>query len=187
MGNKQSELENPLWIIKLYPWVLLIVAVSLNYLFDTMPLMVQIPSLELITLISCSAFVLVANHTWIMTVTELTRNRHKVFATPEEWIASGRLKSDITKKAEFEIERCLNTHRNTTENVVYYILLLFVFSLVSPNPIAAWVWILMFPISRVGYSYSYFSGKDNSRGVFMSLSLLSMYGMASYLAVALLS
>jgi uncharacterized MAPEG superfamily protein len=135
---------------------------------------------------SFSGMFLVINHSWIMTATELTRHRYKIFSSPEEWKLSGKRKSEVTDEGAFEIERHLNTHRNTTENVVYYIFLAVLFSLVSPSQLAARSWILMFPLARLGYTYSYLAGNDNLRGVFMSLALLSVYGMSSYLALSLL-
>lgn len=178
--------NNSFWIIKAYPFGVLVLAIAINFMFGIEPIQISNPSREIIGLLSSSAIILVINHSWIMTVTELTRNRFKIFASPEEWDSSGRSKSDITEKGGFEIERCLNTHRNTTENIVYYIFVLAVFSLVSPCMVAAWVWILLFPIARLGYTYSYFAGNDNIRGVFMSLTLLSVYGMASYVAFGFL-
>ena len=84
-----------------------------------------------------------------------------------------------------ELERRHNAHRNTTENVVYFIILALVFVIVSPPTIATQVWIIGFAVARLGYTYSYLAGRDNVRGLFMSLSLLAMYGMASYLAISL--
>jgi len=174
------------WIIKAYPFGVLMLAIALNFMFGIESIQISNPSKELLGLISCAAIILVINHSWIMTVTELTRNRYKVFASPEEWVSSGYKKLDVTEKGSFEIERCLNTHRNTTENIVYYILFLFIFSFVTPSQLAAWVWVLVFPVSRLGYTYSYFTGNDNMRGIFMSLTLLSVYGIASYLAFSFL-
>lgn len=182
MKTEEAAQNSSFWIIKMYPFGVLVLAIVLNFMFGIDPIQISRPSRELLGLISCAAILLVINHSWIMTVTELTRNRYKIFASPEEWISSGYKKLDITEEGSFEIDRCLNTHRNTTENIVYYILLLFVFSFVSPSQLAAWAWVLVFPISRLGYTYSYFKGKDNIRGIFMSLSLLSVYGIASYLA-----
>ncbi|WP_417445546.1 MAPEG family protein [Kangiella sp.] len=182
MKSEEAAQNNSYWIIKVYPFAVLVLAIALNFMFGIDPIQISNPSRELLGLISFSAIILVINHSWIMTVTELTRNRYKIFASPEEWTSSGYKKLDVTEKGSFEIDRCLNTHRNTTENIVYYILFLFVFSFVSPSQIAAWVWVLVFPISRLGYTYSYFTGSDNARGIFMSLSLLSVYGIASYLA-----
>ena len=178
--------SNSYWILKAYPFGVLVLAIALNFIFGIAPIQISHPSKEIIGLLSCASIILVINHSWIMTVTELTRNRFKIFASPEEWISTGRRKSDISEEGIFEIERCLNTHRNTTENIVYYVLVVLIFSFVSPNQLAAWVWILVFPIARIGYSYSYFSGRDNTRGVFMSLTLLSVYGIASYLALSFL-
>lgn len=184
MSNNIEAPTPSYWIVKVYPFAVLILAIGLNIAFGIKPVEVTIPSQAIITLLACAAILLVINHSWIMTVTELTRNRFNIFASPEERITSGHTKAQTTEKGQAEIERCLNTHRNTTENVVYYMLLVFVFSLVSPNSLSAWVWILMFPIARLGYTFSYFIGNDNTRGVFMSLSLLSVYAMASYLAMA---
>jgi uncharacterized membrane protein YecN with MAPEG domain len=182
MKTEEAAKKNSYWIIKVYPFGVLVLAIALNFMFGIDPIQISTPSRGLLGLISCAAIILVINHSWIMTVTELTRNRYKIFASPEEWISSGHKKLDVTEKGSFEIERCLNTHRNTTENVVYYILFLFVFSFVSPNQLAAWAWVLVFPLSRLGYTYSYLTGNDNTRGIFMSLTLLSVYGIASYLA-----
>lgn len=186
MKVEEHASGNSYWIIKAYPFGVLVLAIVLNFMFGIEAINVSNPSTELIGLISCAALILVFNHSWIMTVTELTRNRFQIFASPEEWVSKGLSKSDISEKGSFEIERCLNTHRNTTENVVYYILLLAVFSFVSPGQLAAWAWILMFPLARLGYTYSYFKGNDNIRGLFMSLTLLSVYGMAGYLAFSFL-
>ena len=84
-----------------------------------------------------------------------------------------------------EVERRLNAHRNATENTVYFVLLAPVFVLVSPPLIAVQIWTLGFALSRLGYTYCYLFGKDGLRGIFMSLGLLAMYGMASYLLASL--
>lgn len=44
-----------------------------------------------------------------------------------------------------------------------------------------------FGMGRLGYTYSFLSGRTGPRGFFMSLSLVSMYGMASYPLMSLLS
>ena len=94
---------------------------------------------------------------------------------------------DAPEEGLRELERRHNTHRNTTENTIYFILLAMVFVLVSPTNIAAQAWIVGFADARLGYTYSYLSGKDNARGLFMTLSLLAMYGMASYLVMSLVA
>ncbi len=185
--NTDSNIKNSsFWIIKAYPFAVFLIAMALNYSLGIEPFYLSIPSKEIFTLIACSAIGLVINHSWIMTVTELTRNRFKIYASPEEWVSSGLNRSEITEQGSFEIDRCLNTHRNTTENVVYYILLVFVFSFASPSQLAVWAWVLTFPLARIGYTYSYFTGRDNTRGIFMTLTLLSLYGMAGYLAASLI-
>ena len=120
-----------------------------------------------------------------MTATELTRVSFKMYTTPEEWAASGTRPQDAPVEGLRELERHHNTHRNTTENTIYYVLLALTFVVVSPAPFAAQAWLIGFAVARLGYTYSYLRGKDGARGVFMSLSLLAMYGMASYLLVSL--
>ena len=109
-----------------------------------------------------------------------------MYSTLEEWLASGTNREDATKKGISELERHHSTHQNTTENVVYYVLLAFIFVFSSPPIIVATVWLVGFAVARLGYTYSYLYGKDNARGLFMSLSLLAMYGLASYLVMSLI-
>ena len=85
-----------------------------------------------------------------------------------------------------ELERRHNAHRNTTENTIYFILLVMIFALASPTTVAAHAWIVGYAVARLGYTYSYLAGKDGARGLFMSLSLLAMYGIASYLVMSLI-
>jgi glucose-6-phosphate isomerase len=53
---------------------------------------------------------------WLMTATETTPVRYKLYATPEEWEASDDNKQDATQVARQELERAHNAHRNATEN-----------------------------------------------------------------------
>ena len=92
---------------------------------------------------------------------------------------------DAPEEGVRELARRHNAHRNTTENTVYFALLTMIFASVTPTPAAAQAWIVGFALARVGYSYGYLAGKDNVRGIFMSLSLVAMYGMASYLVISL--
>lgn len=43
-----------------------------------------------------------------------------------------------------------------------------------------------FAVAQLGYTFGYLSGRDDMRSVFMSFSLMAMFGMAGYLAVSLL-
>lgn len=174
-------------IILIYPVVILFIGIAINlFAFGINPVFASLPSIECIRAIIIASILLIINHTWIMTATELTRAKFKMYATPEEWAASEINKEDAPELGILEIERHHNTHRNTTENSVYYVLLALIFIVVSPSSIAAQTWIISFPIARLGYTYSYLSGKDNARGIFMSFGLLSIYGMASYLAISLI-
>jgi len=185
MNSENEQKTSPGLIIKIYPFAIVLISIILNLLLGVAPIEASVPSFDIIKVLSFSAAILMINHSWIMTATELTRHRFKIFASPEEWKDSGLRKENITDEGQFEIERHLNTHRNTTENIVYYIFLAGILSFVSPNTLIASIWLLMFPISRLGYTYCYFSGKDDIRGIFMSLTLLSVYGLSSYLIIGI--
>ncbi|NOX82478.1 MAG: MAPEG family protein [Alphaproteobacteria bacterium] len=175
-------------IIIAYPFVVLLIGVGLNlFVFGVSPLALALPSDASVSALVIASVLLAINHTWLMTTTELTRVRYKLHATPEEWAASGTNRQDAQSEGLVELERRHNAHRNTTENVVYFIFLAFIFALVSPTTLAAQVWIIGFAVARLGYTYSYLAGKDGARGLFMSLSLLAMYAMASYLVISLVA
>ncbi len=175
-------------IVMVYPVGLLLIGSILNFfVFGVNPCAVGLPSIECIRALVIAAVLLTLNHTWIMTATELTRVRFKMYSTPEEWEASGTSRQDVPDEGLRELDRHHNTHRNTTENTIYFILLAFVFVFVSPTTVAAQVWLVGFAVARLGYTYSYLTGKDDARGLFMSLSLLAMYGMASYLVMSLIA
>ena len=175
-------------IVKTYPLGVLLIGVVLNlFVFGVNPAAVALPSAESIRALVIAAVLLAINHTWIMTTTELTRIRFKMYSTPEEWAASGTSRQDAPEEGLRELERRHNIHRNTTENTIYFILLALVFVLVSPTTVAAQAWIVGFAVARLGYTYSYLAGKDGARGLFMSLSLMAMYGIASYLVMSLVA
>jgi uncharacterized MAPEG superfamily protein len=174
-------------IVVAYPFGILVVALVLNLTaLGVEPLSLALPSYQCAWALVISAVLLVINHTWLMTSTELTRVRFGMLTTPEEWQASGRRREDIAQEGVLELERRHNAHRNTTENTVYFVMLALLFSIVSPPNLAAYVWIMSFPLARLGYTFSYLHGKDGMRSLFMTLGLLSMYGMASYLVVGLI-
>jgi len=175
-------------IVTAYPLGVLLIGVVLNlFVFGVNPAAVALPSAECIRALVIAAVLLAINHTWIMTTTELTRIRFKMYSTPEEWAASGTSRQDAPEEGLRELERRHNIHRNTTENTIYFILLALVFVLVSPTTVAAQAWIVGFAVARLGYTYSYLAGKDGARGLFMSLSLMAMYGIASYLVMSLVA
>ncbi|MFC4361992.1 MAPEG family protein [Simiduia curdlanivorans] len=184
--EKKGSTQGANWIIKVYPFGVLLLSLVLCFVLGIQPTQAAVPTNELLGILTLAAAILILNHSWVMTATELTRHKYKVYASPEERKTHAASKADVSDEGINEIERHLNTHRNTTENTIYYIFLAIIFSLASPSLLAAWVWLLLFPIARLGYTYSYFAGNDNLRGVFMSLTLLSTYGMASYLALSFL-
>lgn len=174
-------------IILAYPVVLLLIGLLVNlFAFGVNSAVIALPDRDVVAAVSVAAILLVINHTILMTSTELIRLKYGMQATPEEWAQSQTSIEDVSQEARQELERRHNAHRNATENTVYFGLLTFVFCLISPSHLAAYVWMLSFAIARVGHAYSYLSGRDGARGVFMSLGLVSLYGMASYVAVSLL-
>lgn len=187
MGAEQTEQTQRVRMIVLaYPFVLLAISVVLNiFLFGMKPLVPALPSQESVIALTLAAVLLVINHTWLMTTTELTRVRFTMFATPEEWTERGRSKEDVALSGWQELERRHNAHRNATENAVYFVLCAFVFVLVTPPALAAYIWIVGFAIARIGHTYGYLAGRGGLRGIFMSLSLICLYGLASYPVMAL--
>ncbi len=174
-------------LVSLYPAGVLLVSIALNvFAFGVNPYVGAFPSAWCMRALVVSAVLLVVNHTWLMTATELTRGRFKMHATPEEWAASGASPDDVPREGVRELERHHNAHRNTTENTVYFSLLAVLFALASPAAAAAQAWIIGFAVARLGYTHSYLRGRDAARGLFMTLGLLALYGMASALALSLL-
>ncbi len=173
-------------IVLFYPIAILLVGIALNYfVLGVNAYVVSLPSVECIHALIIAAVLLLINHTWIMTSTELVRIRFKMYATPEEWSASGTHEEDAPEIGVRELKRRHDTHQNTTENVIYFVLLSLIFAISSPTVVAVQVWIIGFAIARLGYTYSFLAGKDNVRGLFMTLGLLAMYGMASNLVISI--
>jgi len=186
-GIKEKNTELKIYLILLgYPIVLLIAGFSLNqFLFEIEPYVISLPSKAHISAFVIAAVLLTINHTWIMTATEIIRTKYKIHSTPEEWNKSGSSESDVIDEGVRELKRCHDTHLNTTENTVYFALLGLPFIVVSPPDLAAGIWLVGYAVARLGYTYGFLYGKDGVRGLFMSLSLLAMYGMASYLVASL--
>ncbi|WP_310621307.1 MAPEG family protein [Flexibacterium corallicola] len=173
-------------VILAYPFALLFTAAGLNwFVFGVERAVVSIPVPPVVAVLVMSAVLLLANHSWLMTSTELVRLRHNIKATPEEWQASDFRREDVLDEGKDELERQHNAHRNATENTVYFVFLALLMGMVSPVVVAAQIWIIGFAVGRLGHTFSYLSGNDSARGLSMSISLLSLYGLASYLALAL--
>ena len=185
-SNENKKQQTAVKIVIAYPFVIFLIAITLNvFVFNVNHFVISVPSMEYIRALVIASILLIINHTWLMTSTELTRARFKMFSTPEEWAASGRTPDEAPVEGVIELKRHHDTHLNNTENIVYYTLLCFAFIFVSPPVIAAEIFIIGYAASRLGYTYSFLSGKDGARGLFMTLSLLAMYGIASYLLISL--
>ena len=187
MTEEEKRRQRTTAIVTAYPLGVLLISVALNvFVFGVNPPAVALPSAECIFALMIAAVLLVINHTWLMTTTELTRVRYQMHATPEEWAKSGLRQQDAPEEGMRELERRHNAHRNTTENAIYFLFLALVFALISPTTLAAQVWIITFAIARLGYTFSYLTGKVEARGLFMSLGLVATYGIASYLVICVL-
>lgn len=190
--KKKMHEDNPkkrkfFWIIVAYPFVLLLLGLLANlFLFGVEPAVIALPSSAVLASLAASALMLLVNHAWLMTGTELTRLKYDMHATPEEWVASGRAREDVSKEGLEELDRHHNAHMNATENIVYFAIFALLVGIITPVVLAAQVWIVGFAIGRLGHSFSYLTGRDGLRGIFMSVSLVSLGGLASYLAIALL-
>ncbi len=80
LGTPQAGL-----LIKFYPVALIVIGVLMNLLvFGVQPTLPALPTPETISVLTFSAILLSANHTWLMTTTELTRMRFELATTPEE-------------------------------------------------------------------------------------------------------
>ncbi len=187
MTGSEKRIQKFNLIILSYPVVLILVSLGLNvFAFGVEPAVVALPSTQVICALVISAVLLVLNHTWLMTATELMRLNHNIYASHEEWAENDARKEDVTQLGWIELERHHNAHRNATENTVYFVFLAFIASVVSPSILAAQIWIICFAIARLGYTFSALGGRSGWRGFFMSLSLLALYGLASYLALGFL-
>jgi uncharacterized MAPEG superfamily protein len=174
-------------IVLAYPFAMLVVGMGLNaFAFGFDPAIVALPSGATLGALIIAAILVAANHAWLMTATELTRLKYRLYATPEEWVASGTNPQHASEEGLREIARCHNAHRNATENTVLFVLLAGIFVLISPPDLAAQVWLIGFAVARLGYTYAYLTGRDGVRSIFMSISLVAMFAMAGYLAVSLL-
>ncbi len=187
MSQSESRKKKFAKIILAYPIVLILIGSSANWLlFGVEPVAITLPAKALIVALALSSIMLLVNHTWLMTSTELTRLKYNMHATPEEWAASEHTQTEVSGEGKSELARRHQAHGNATENTVYFVFLAFLISIISPVTIAAQVWIIGFAIGRLGHMFAYLSGRDGLRGIFMSASLLSLYGMASYIALSLM-
>lgn len=185
MSGPEKRRAAAVLLIGIYPFALVLLSIVVNMaVFGVKPVEITLPPLESYAALTVAVVLLLANHSWLMTATELTRARFNLAASPEERAAKG-IDGQIPSHAALdELGRHHNAHRNTTENAVYFVLLAPLLVLVSPPSLVVQVWVIGFGAARLGYTYSYLAGQTGLRGLFMSLSLLPLYGMASYLVLA---
>lgn len=187
MTEQASRIRKFTLIITAYPIALIALGLGLNvFVFGVDPAIAALPAPEIIWPLILAGILLVFNHTWLMTATELTRLNHNMYASPEEWAENNASKADVSPQGWAELERHQNAHRNATENTVYFAFLALLMAIVTPSILAAQTFMIGFAIARLGYTYSALRGKSALRGIFMSLSLLSIYGIAGYLVLSVL-
>ena len=187
MINENERKRKFSLIILAYPVALTLISTAVNLFgFGVTPAVIALPSTQVIFASVVTAVLLVLNHTWLMTTTELTRLNFNMYATPEEWDENGAKREQVSQEGWRELERRHNAHRNATENTVYFVLLAFMTSVISPTILAAQAWMIGFAVARLGYTYCYLKGMSGARGIFMSLTLLGVYGLASYLAISVM-
>ena len=90
MSDHSSRTNHCTWLIKAYPFALLLLSCLLNWALGLVTIEISLPSNALFGAALLASSLLVINHSWIMTETELARTRLQIFATPEEWQASGK-------------------------------------------------------------------------------------------------
>ena len=160
------------------------VAVAANaLLLERPPLTASVPSEAVLGAAVVAGLMLTANHSWLMTATELTRARYGLLTTPEEWARSGRSVDETPTSAAAELARNHNAHRNATENTVHFVWLATLVLMSGPPPAAALTWLVGYALARLGHTYGYLFGHDGLRGIFMSFSLVALYGLASHLVL----
>ncbi len=185
MTELDEKQKRGIRIVVAYPFVLLVMSILVNLLLlDIAAFKAGVPTEKHLWAIAIAGIAFAVNHSWLMTATEITRARYRMHATPEEWKASGTRLQDVPEPALRELERNHNAHRNANENTGYFVALLIPFVLVSPPVATTYVWLIGFALSRLGYTYGYLRGNDTVRSVFMTLGLLAMYGVASYLVLS---
>lgn len=186
MTDREKRVRKFSRIIIAYPVALIAIGLCVNMLvFGVTPPVLALPSREVLTALIVSGALLVLNHTWLMTATELTRLRHTMYATHEEWAQNGVRKEDVDAQGWIDLERHHNAHRNATENTVYFAFLALIVCLTSPPALMAQVWLICFALARLGYTLGALRPMAGLRQAAMSFSLLALYGLASYLALSL--
>lgn len=139
---------------------------------------IALPQRPHLHLLGLAGVLLLANHIWLMTATELLRLKHGLQATPEEYAARGLDPAAVSSEAQTELTRHHNAHRNATENTVYFAFLALPFLLLSPPFWLTALWLLGFGLGRLGHAGAFLTGRAGWRGLFMSLSLTCLFGLA---------
>uniref|UniRef100_A0A8D0E730 Prostaglandin E synthase n=1 Tax=Salvator merianae TaxID=96440 RepID=A0A8D0E730_SALMN len=117
-------------------------------------------------------------------ITGQVRLRKKAFANPEDALRHGGLQYH---REDPDVERCLRAHRNDLENILPFLFLGAVYSLLDPNPAVARVHFLIFFFARVVHTVAYLLQlRAPTRSVAYGIAQLPCFSMAFQILFALL-
>ena len=167
-------------VIRAYPIGVVLLSIGVNALAGIGAYVPTLPGMDLLAALAVTGALLLVNHTWLMTVTEEVRHHFQIPTTPEQWKERGLGPGQLSHAGVLELQRHHGAHRNATENTTLFVLVATTFMLGAPDPLLAQLWIVCFGVARLGHTYGYLRGRDGVRGLFMTLSLLSLYGMGSH-------
>lgn len=169
-----------------YPIVVALIALALSlYVLPTLVSGTSWPENTVLIAIALATGLLIVNHSWIITATELARLKHGIYVVPEEIPSEKQATYAPSSEGQADVARCHNIHRNTTENVVYIFPLAIAIWLAAPQLTESAIWIVTFAVARLGYTYSYLRANTALRSVCMTASLLAMFGLSFQLLYAL--
>jgi hypothetical protein len=167
MTDNPKRIQKFTLIILAYPVALVLIGVGLNvFAFGIDQPIAAHPSAQVVYALAIAAVLLILNHTWLMTATELTRLNHSIYASHEEWAENDARKEDVARRGWIEPDRHHNADRKATENTVPFVFLASVVSMISPPVLVSQIWIIGFTIARLGYTFSALRGKSGLRGFF---------------------
>lgn len=161
-----------------YPIVVALIALALS--FFALPSLVAgsgWPENTVLVAFALATGLLIVNHIWIITATELARLRHGIYVVPEEIPSEKKAAYAPSAEGQADVARCHNIHRNTTENVVYFFPLAIAVWIAAPQLTESAIWMVTFAVARLGYTFSYLRANTALRSVCMTANLLAVFGL----------
>ncbi|GHE89549.1 hypothetical protein GCM10016455_07290 [Aliiroseovarius zhejiangensis] len=118
MSDSAARIRKLTRIIVVYPIGLIVISMVVNLVLGVEPLTVALPSVGVMAALVVANALLLLNHTWLMTWSELTRLHHGIYASPKEYAEANARKEDVPALGWRALERHHNAHRNATENTM---------------------------------------------------------------------